>query len=90
MMRSSRTVGAGTRVTKGGDMRRTKAEAVREAESRNRGLGFRKNTATVTSEGEVFASDDNIREVVESSLYYNPAMQRWMARAPRGVTVVHR
>lgn len=52
-----------------------------------RAMQFKKNVVMVTSEGEVFASDDNLREIVEQGLYYSPALGRFMARGVEGITL---
>lgn len=66
----------------------------REAEERQvrrnrKDIQMGKNIVTVYADGDVFASDDNLRELAESRMYYNPALDRWMVRTIRGATVKH-
>ena len=51
---------------------------------------FKRNTAYVFPDGEVFARDDHIREIVEHRLYFSVRLDRWLGRAEPGITVVNK
>jgi hypothetical protein len=49
---------------------------------------FRKNTATVYADGEVFAQDEHLQDIVESRLYFSVLQDRWLAHSVPGATII--
>ena len=50
-------------------------------------MQFKKNTVTVTADGDVFAANSELAAVVEAGLYYSPQMDRFLARSVPGITI---
>ncbi len=63
-------------------MKRSRREELQRQERRNSRANLRKNTVIVTRDGEVFAQDDHLCEMVEGALYFSVPLGRWLARSP--------